>query len=90
MCAMAPEVVAGIMEGFAGYDLAPAFRGARVPIRAINGDLWPTGIERNRTVVADFDAVVMKGAGHYPMLEQPAELNRLLVGLVKNLEATAR
>jgi pimeloyl-ACP methyl ester carboxylesterase len=69
MCAMPPEVVADIMEGFAGYDVAAAFRNAGVPIRAINGDLWPTDIERNRTVAPDFDAVIMTGAGHYPMLE---------------------
>jgi hypothetical protein len=52
MCAMSPEGVAGIMEGFAGYDLSEAFRNAGVPIRAINGDLWPTDVERNRRVTA--------------------------------------
>lgn len=75
------------MEGLAGYDLAGAFRGAGVPVRAINGDLWPTSVERNRTVTRDFDAVVMTGAGHYPMLERPAEFNRLLVEIVRDLKA---
>ena len=42
MLAMPPDVVARIMEGFAGYDLAPASKNAGVPIRVINGDLWPT------------------------------------------------
>jgi pimeloyl-ACP methyl ester carboxylesterase len=87
MCTMSPEIVAGMMEGFGDYDLAVAFRNARVPIRAINGDLWPTNIERNRTVTPDFDAVIMTGAGHYPMLERPAEFNRLLAGIVKGLES---
>jgi pimeloyl-ACP methyl ester carboxylesterase len=86
MCAMPPEVVAGIMEGFGGYDVAAAFRGAGVPIRAINGDLWPIDVQRNRTVTPDFDAVVMKGAGHYPMLEQPEAFNRLLVDVVQGFE----
>jgi len=44
----------GIMEGFAGYDLAPASRNAGVPIRVINGDLWPTATEGNRKVVPDY------------------------------------
>jgi pimeloyl-ACP methyl ester carboxylesterase len=83
------EVAVGMMAGFGGYDLAAAFRAARVPIRAINGDLWPTDVATNRTVVADFDAVIMKGAGHYPMLERPEEFDRLLVGVVAELERKA-
>ncbi|MCI0585593.1 MAG: alpha/beta hydrolase [Planctomycetes bacterium] len=86
MSAMSPDVVAGIMEGLGGYDFAGAFWGAGVPIRAINGDLWPTNVEPNRTVSPGFDAVIMTGAGHYPMLERPGEFNRHLVEIVKDLE----
>lgn len=89
MLGMDSEVVAGIMEGFAGYDLGLAFRRAGVPIRAINGDLWPTAIEANRMAAPDFDAVVMKGAGHYPMLERPDEFNRILTGVVDGLAPRA-
>lgn len=89
MCAMDPEIVARIMEGLAGYDSATAFRAARVPIRAINGDLWPTHAHLNRTVTPDFQAVIMTGAGHYPMLERPAEFNDLLLEIVAGLEAGA-
>jgi len=85
MLTMDQEVVARIMEGLAGYDLAEVFRMAGVPIRAINGDLWPTGIDANRKVAPDFDAVIMKGAGHYPMLERPAEFNRILTEIANGL-----
>ncbi len=85
--AMSTEVVAGMMEGLDGYDFAGAFRGAGVPIRVITGDLWPTNVERNRTVSPGFDAVIMTGAGHYPMLERPEGFNRLLVEIVKDLES---
>jgi pimeloyl-ACP methyl ester carboxylesterase len=85
MLTMDPDVVGRMMEGLAGYDLGEAFRRAGVPIRAINGDLWPTEIEANRKVAPDFDAVIMKGAGHYPMLERPDEFNRLLVEVVNGL-----
>lgn len=88
MCASPPEVAVGMMEGFGGYEVAKAFRNAGVPIRAINGDLWPTRVDVNRTVTPDFQAVVMKGAGHYPMLERPAEFNRLLLEIVHGLERT--
>lgn len=82
---MPPDAVVGIMEGFGGYDLAPASKNAGVPIRAINGDLWPTATDRNRTVVPGFDVVIMKGAGHYPMLERPEEFNGLLIDVVSRL-----
>lgn len=86
MCARPTDMAAQMMEGFVGYDMAGAFRGAGVPIRAINGDLWPTRIDRNRTVTPDFDAVVMKGCGHYPQLERPEEFNRNLLAVVRALE----
>ncbi len=89
MCSVPRPMAAGMMEGFGGYDTARAFRNAGVPIRAINGDLWPTRVEVNRTVTPDFDAVIMKGAGHYPMLERPAEFNRLLVEYVQALDSGA-
>jgi pimeloyl-ACP methyl ester carboxylesterase len=85
MLAMPPDVVVRIMDGFAGYDLAPASRNAGVPIRAINGDVWPTATERNRTIVKDFGVVIMKGAGHYPMLERPEEFNQTLTKIVREL-----
>jgi pimeloyl-ACP methyl ester carboxylesterase len=86
MCATPPEVVVSMMEGFAGYDTAAAARAAGVPIRAINGDLWPIRTDVNRTVVKDFDAAVMKDAGHYPMLEHPKEFNRILAETIRALE----
>jgi pimeloyl-ACP methyl ester carboxylesterase len=85
MLATSPDVAAGLMEGFAGYDLAPAFRAAGVPIRAINGDLWPTNVAANRAAAPGFEAVIMTGAGHYPMLERSDEFNRHLVGIVTEL-----
>jgi pimeloyl-ACP methyl ester carboxylesterase len=87
MLAMDQEVVARMMEGLAGYDLGAAFRRAGVPIRAINGDLWPTAIGANRKLAPDFNAVIMTHAGHYPMLERPAEFNRILAGIVTELAA---
>jgi pimeloyl-ACP methyl ester carboxylesterase len=87
MLTMDPEVVARLMEGLSGYDLGAAFRGAGVPIRAINGDLWPTDIEANRRLSPDFDAVILKGAGHYPMLERPAAFNSILTDMVAGLAA---
>ena len=87
MLAMDREIVARIMEGLSGYDLGTAFKLAGVPIRAINGDLWLTQIEANRKLAPDFEAVIMRGAGHYPMLERPDEFNEILNGVVTRLAA---
>lgn len=89
MLAMPPEVVVRMMEGFVGYDAVEAFRASGVPIRAINGDLFPTHVELNHKIAADFDAVIMKEAGHYPMLERPKEFNKRLREMVQQLEAAA-
>ena len=49
-----------------------------MPVRAINSDAQPTSVEANRRWFADFDAEVMPGVGHYPMLEQPAKFTEAL------------
>jgi pimeloyl-ACP methyl ester carboxylesterase len=71
-----------MFERLMDYDLTAACRRVRAPVRAINGDLWPTAVETNRTLVPGFDATIIKGAGHYPMLEQPAVFNALLERVV--------
>jgi pimeloyl-ACP methyl ester carboxylesterase len=78
-----------MFAGLVGYEMAPPLCRAGVPIRALNGDLWPTSVERNRTLAPDFDAVIMPDTGHYPMLEQPETFNRLLEGLVAGLGGRA-
>ncbi len=90
MCTAPGEMVAQMQEGFGGFDMARVFRDAGVPIRAINGDLFPTRVEANRSVTPDFDAAIMKGSGHYPMLERPTEFDRLLVEYVRALDRASK
>lgn len=86
MCKVPSQVVGPMLRAFAGYDLTAAMRAARVPIRAVNGDLWPTMVAVNRTVVPDFEAIIMPGTGHYPMLEQPEAFNSILEDVVVQLD----
>ena len=79
------------MESMADYDLAAAARATVAPIRCINGDLFPTQVERSRSVHPDYDAVVLPHMGHYPMLENPALFNATLEALLaKLMSAPAR
>ena len=80
-----PAAAYQMFQSMAGYDLAASARRLAVPLRAINGDIYPTDIAEVRKVQADFDAVVMKHMGHYPMLERPAEFDRLVMEAVRAL-----
>jgi pimeloyl-ACP methyl ester carboxylesterase len=71
-----------IMRDYKNLDLKSLLRSAGVPVRCINvpprdeGGL-ETAVEKNRAY-ADFDAVILMGSGHYPMLDQPAAFNEKL------------
>jgi pimeloyl-ACP methyl ester carboxylesterase len=80
-----PAAAKAMFLGMAGYDMGAAAARLAAPIRAINGDLYPTDVEGNRKIKPDFAAVVMKHIGHYPMLERPDEFNRLVAETVASL-----
>jgi pimeloyl-ACP methyl ester carboxylesterase len=85
MSGMPPAIAREIFLGMAGYDLGASVSRLTVPLRAINGDLYPTDIAANRQVKADFDAVIMEHMGHYPMLERPGEFNGLVAEMIAAL-----
>ena len=83
-----PELALAILEPIMVYDPIPALQEVKVPIRAINADMNPTNLEVNRKYASQFDVVLIKGTGHYPMLEDPARFNQLLVEALRNLRLT--
>jgi pimeloyl-ACP methyl ester carboxylesterase len=78
-------VAVAMLDGIAGYDTNASARRLTVPLRAINGDLYPTDLQAARKVKPDFEVVVMKHVGHYPMLERPAEFNGHVATIVETL-----
>lgn len=80
-----PAVAHALFLSLAGYVPADSARKLVVPLRAINGDLFATEIDAARKIKADFDAVIMKHIGHYPMLERPDEFNRNVAAVVREL-----
>jgi pimeloyl-ACP methyl ester carboxylesterase len=80
-----PEAAYAMFMSMAGYNLGAACRKLGVPLRTINGDLYPTDIEGVRKIQADFDAVILPHTGHYPMLECPEEFNRRLAEVISGL-----
>jgi pimeloyl-ACP methyl ester carboxylesterase len=73
-----PEIAVPALEHTWRYDAAAALRRITVPICAINADRFATNLEANRRYAPQFQALIMPGVGHYPMLEAPARFNRLL------------
>ena len=80
-----PDVAIPMLKAVFSYDPAPAMREIKVPIRAINADRVPTNVEANRKYAPQFDAVIIKGTGHYPMLEDPARFNQMLADILRSL-----
>jgi pimeloyl-ACP methyl ester carboxylesterase len=81
-----PAAAYAIFMGMAGYVPADAARRLTVPLRAINGDIYPTDVDGVRKVSAGFDVKVMTHMGHYPMIERPDEFNRLVAEVVREIE----
>jgi len=81
-----PDAVAyAMLSSVVEYDFEAPVRRLAVPLRAINGDLYPTDVAAARRVKPDFDAIVMAHVGHYPMLEQPDEFNGHVAATVEAL-----
>lgn len=83
-----PEIAIAALRSAFSYDAASAFEAVKVPIHAINGDKYPTNVEANRRHAPQYGLTVMKGVGHYLMLERPEEFNQLLRETVGNMLAS--
>jgi len=87
MAAAPKEVALSALDNLIDYDEAAALAAVRVPLRLINADRWPTDLAAARKHKPDVQLAVMPGLGHFPMLEDPAEFNRLLERALKELAA---
>ena len=78
----APSVVGiGTLQGFFDYSkhrLREAAQQIKVPLTCINSDMHPTEVDINRKYIPSFKVKIMTGVGHFPMVEDPETLNRLL------------
>ncbi|WP_394846994.1 alpha/beta hydrolase [Pendulispora brunnea] len=75
---MKPDVVIPILRSGFAYDGRTEIRKVKAPIVAVNSDLQPTKLDENRKYAPQFEVIVMKNVGHWPMLERPAEFDSLL------------
>jgi len=95
MSAAPPDVALSAMNNMmAQYitgEAAKIFDEIRVPVITVNGDMWPVNYEANRRHMVSFDAIVLKGADHFLMLNRPEQFNRALEkAIFKILNATVK
>jgi pimeloyl-ACP methyl ester carboxylesterase len=77
--AAAPQDVAtSALANVFRYKPRAALEGLKIPVYAVNGDLYPTNVEAGKRVAYSFDVQVIPGSGHFPMLEKPAVFNERL------------
>jgi len=87
MCSIPAERALAIWDGLVDWRPHEVMAGLDIPIRAINGSQVQTDVEAIRKRVGDFDAVVLEGVGHFPMLERPELFNEHLLSMLQDLGA---
>ncbi len=82
-----PEVGYGAMRNMMSYNPATTAGELKMPIRAVNSDLFPTNVEADQKIAPSFKVVILPGTGHFLFLEKPQKFNELLAqtidGIVK-------
>ncbi|MDD5704710.1 MAG: alpha/beta hydrolase [Kiritimatiellae bacterium] len=67
-----------MLTQFCTGDAAMIFEKVRVPVISVNGDMWPINYEANRRHMLSYQAIVLKRADHFLMMNQADEFNRAL------------
>lgn len=84
-----PEIGVPVLEQAWRYDPRPILRETHVPIVAVNADKFPTRLDHARQYAPQFDALIVKGVGHYLMREDPAAFNAQLARAVARVTGQA-
>ena len=81
----APQKVAiEAFEGYFKFNTVEALKNLKIPVFAINADKYPTNVESNQQY-ADFKVKIMPGLGHFVMMEDPPNFNKLLQEVIDEI-----
>jgi pimeloyl-ACP methyl ester carboxylesterase len=67
-----------LMSQFITGESAKIFDEIRIPVVTVNSDMWPINYEANHRHMFSFDAIVLKEADHFLMMNRAGEFNRAL------------
>lgn len=77
-----PNVALSAMQEMMGQyitgEAAKVFDALRIPVISANGDLWPVDVEANRRHMISYDAIILKKADHFLMMDRSEEFNAAL------------
>jgi pimeloyl-ACP methyl ester carboxylesterase len=76
--AVALSAINEMMSQYVTGEAAKIFDKIRIPVITVNGDMHPINYEANRRHMFSFDAIVLKDADHFLMMDRPEEFNRAL------------
>lgn len=83
----APEKVAiSSFENLLDYNPVPSLNSISVPIITINSTFLPTNAAGNNMVTDSFTVKTMEGVGHFVMMEDPVEFNKLLKEAISEIK----
>ena len=89
MAAAPPHVALSSMEEsllpFVTGEAAIIFDDLDIPVYVVKGDLWPVDFEANRRHMHSFEAIIIKTADHFLMMNKPDEFNKALNQASENL-----
>jgi pimeloyl-ACP methyl ester carboxylesterase len=85
MSSAPPAIALSAIENMYKDNAIKATKELLAPIISINCDLYPVQLEQNKKVVKFFEMKLMKGVGHFVMLENPATFDKLLQEAVNEL-----
>lgn len=76
--AVALSAMNEMMLQYVTGEAAAIFDKIRIPVITVNGDLWPVNYEANRRHMYSYDAIVVKEADHFLMMDRIEEFNHAL------------
>ena len=89
MSAAPPSIALSAMEELMSQSItgqaAKIFEEIHIPIMTINGDLWQIDYEANRRHMFSFDAIVIKKADHFLMMNRSDEFNKAMKQAIKSI-----
>jgi pimeloyl-ACP methyl ester carboxylesterase len=76
--AVALSAMKEMMSQYVTGDAAKIFDEIKIPVITVNADLWPINYEANRRHMVSFNAIVLKNADHFLMMDRSDEFNKAL------------
>lgn len=94
MSAASPTVAISAIEEFLSRfitgEAAQIFNEITIPVVTVNGDMWPINYEANRRHMSSFEAIVLKEADHFLMMNRAKEFNHALAQVIRDISQKSK